>query len=322
MIPEVYRATDVASLIRIRDREQAARKRQEIIDFLWKGEGLPGSDLLDVQEDVVSPIPEHDLINLARIDELAVTMEHLTSYAYHFRPVESSGRLMLYHAGHSERLGEFGGTRTIRFFLERGYDVVGFFMPGFGPNTRLPEAPNRHDSFAPQETADFTPLTYFLDPVAVVLNYLTSRQVFSLIGMIGISGGGWTTTLYAAVDPRIQVSFPVAGTLPHFLLTPPCVSLGAMGDWERAGSTLYDFVDYTELYVLGAYGQARHQRQILNQYDSCCFFGVFYQLYEDEVRSVVSRLESGTFEVLLDTSTRGEHSITPWALDQITILLE
>ena len=35
--------------------------------------------------------------------------------------------------------------------------------------------------------------------------------------MIGLSGGGWTTTVYAAIDPRIVKSIPVAGTLPLYL---------------------------------------------------------------------------------------------------------
>jgi hypothetical protein len=32
--------------------------------------------------------------------------------------------------------------------------------------------------------------------------------------MLGLSGGGWSTTLAAAVDPRIQLSFPTAGSVP------------------------------------------------------------------------------------------------------------
>ena len=32
--------------------------------------------------------------------------------------------------------------------------------------------------------------------------------------MIGISGGGWTTTVYPAIDTRISESFSVAGSLP------------------------------------------------------------------------------------------------------------
>ena len=54
--------------------------------------------------------------------------------------------------------------------------------------------------------------------------------------MIGLSGGGWTTTLYAAIDPRVRLSFPVAGTLPDYLrLGRP----GDKGDWEQFYPDLY-----------------------------------------------------------------------------------
>ena len=32
--------------------------------------------------------------------------------------------------------------------------------------------------------------------------------------MMGKSGGGWTTTLAAALDPRISFSAPIAGSIP------------------------------------------------------------------------------------------------------------
>ena len=32
--------------------------------------------------------------------------------------------------------------------------------------------------------------------------------------MMGLSGGGWTTTLAAALDPRIDLSIPIAGSIP------------------------------------------------------------------------------------------------------------
>ena len=34
------------------------------------------------------------------------------------------------------------------------------------------------------------------------------------IVMAGLSGGGWTTTISAAIDPRITLSMPIAGSMP------------------------------------------------------------------------------------------------------------
>ena len=50
-----------------------------------------------------------------------------------------------------------------------------------------------------------------LEPVATVLNYLETQShagsfpAIRDISMVGLSGGGWTTTVYAALDPRIKV---------------------------------------------------------------------------------------------------------------------
>ena len=42
--------------------------------------------------------------------------------------------------------------------------------------------------------------------------------------MLGLSGGGWSTTLASAVDPRIQLSFPTAGSIPFDLKVGACKS--------------------------------------------------------------------------------------------------
>jgi pimeloyl-ACP methyl ester carboxylesterase len=316
-LPNEYLRTDVAALIGFNEPSGAEAKRQEIVDFLWKGNGLPTSEAVDVKVDVPNPITTLSISNLASVDELAVEVGERMSYVYHFRPSNQNDRLMLYHAGHSEQLFMAGGDHTIRHLIEQGFDVLGFYMPGFGPNSPLPPAPNRHDAFAHQETMRFTPLVYFLEPVVVVLNYITAQHIFSDIGMIGISGGGWTTTLCAAIDPRIRRSYPVAGSLPLYLRTPPCSSELEPGDWEQSRSGLYATVDYTALYVLGAYGQDRQQVQVLIQYDSCCFWGVRYRAYEPQVQRVVHDLGSGSFSVLLDSTTRGQHGITLWTLQQL-----
>ena len=40
---------------------------------------------------------------------------------------------------------------------------------------------------------------------------------FKRYSMIGLSGGGWTTVVYAAIDERISDSFSVAGSIPFYL---------------------------------------------------------------------------------------------------------
>ena len=56
-----------------------------------------------------------------------------------------------------------------------------------------------------------------MEPITVSLNYLDEEYDFSSYYMIGISGGGWTTVIYSAIDDRISNSFSVAGSYPLFL---------------------------------------------------------------------------------------------------------
>ena len=105
--------------------------------------------------------------------------------------------------------------------LREGYGVLGVFMPHLRPG----DCTGGHDAMF-QLTTQGSPMKYFLEPTALSLNYLKSRHRsgrfpnYRAFHMTGLSGGGWTTTIYAAIDPRIRSSFPVAGTIPLYLVLP------------------------------------------------------------------------------------------------------
>ncbi len=85
--------------------------------------------------------------------------------------------------------------------------------------------------------------------------------------MIGLSGGGWTTNIIAAIDNRIKYSFSIAGSMPLYYRYG-----GSLGDIEQYIPQLYrDVAGYLDIYILGAFGKGRKQIQILNRYDDCCF---------------------------------------------------
>jgi cephalosporin-C deacetylase-like acetyl esterase len=65
-----------------------------------------------------------------------------------------------------------------------------------------------------------------MEPVAAFINYAVKKSSPAEIVMTGISGGGWTTQLYSALDDRIKYSFPVAGSYPFFLRSKPDKSWG------------------------------------------------------------------------------------------------
>lgn len=307
-IPAVYLETDVGALISTRTMAQAQHTRDQLIDFIWKGAGFPRrSDvrMTSIDESPVAGTPSGTTIT--RLD-LDLIHDH-TASLIHWRPANPTGRLTIYHTGHISNIGASGGDVMISRLLERGDDVLGCWMPGFSPNTPIQED---HNTFAGQEHEAFTPLMYFFEPAIVGLNVLLDQYDVADVGIIGLSGGGWTATWLAALDPRIRTSVSVVGSLPRFLHGPPC---GARDwtDWEIYGSAVYDIVDYLELYVLGASGTGRAQVQILDQYDPLWFGGRRIEVYADVVHDVVNQL-GGSWRGVLDTSPSA-HRLTPWAID-------
>ena len=131
--------------------------------------------------------------------------------------------------------------------------------------------------------------------------------------MVGISGGGWTTTLYSAIDQRITQSYSVAGSLPQYLRN----TQADMGDYEQTLPNLYRIANYLDLYTLDAYGNNRKHIQIFNKYDPCCFADPAFETYSGIIKSAINNLDgNGTFAVYVD-DTHKEHKISNHALEII-----
>ncbi|MCK6505132.1 putative metal-binding motif-containing protein [Myxococcota bacterium] len=285
--------------------EDAVRARSDALRFIYGAPSLPtGTPVVETHVDS----PMSGLDGLDHVDRLTMELSHgFTSVAYLFHPVKSNGKLMIFHQGHSVAYAADGGQQAVDFFLGRGWQVVAMCMPLYGECTG-PYASHGEMYSATFEGASY--LQFFLQPVAEVVNYAQDDLGAREIGMIGISGGGWTTTLAAALDPRIRVSVPVAGSLPIYLRS----HARDLGDAEQYGYEFYQVIGYPDLYVLGSIGAGRRQLQVLNRYDSCCFAGTLYQDYEDEVAARVEGLAPGAFSVFLDQS-HSSHQISRFALE-------
>ena len=195
--------------------------------------------------------------------------------AHHFIPSNKSNRLVILHQGHACTLNDsavladvgYGMQRTINALLFEGYSVLGMYMPGYRPDDCT-----GHANIFNISVTSGSPMKFFLEPVAVCLNYLKTQYSTDnfprckAFHMVGLSGGGWTTTVYAAINPTIQFSFPVAGTIPLYLR-----SDGSVGGGEQTLRAFYRIAGYPDLYVLGSYGSGRKQVQVLNRRDNCCF---------------------------------------------------
>jgi len=313
---------NVDSLIKIDSKSDIDQKRDFLTEFFWDVGSFQRikdkSPSPEVETDI-SDSNYKDFQNLKRIDRLTVEMEYgINSISYLFIPEQSNEKLILYHQGHS---GDFLlGKDTIQFFLDRNFTVIAFSMPLLGMNSQpIVEIDGlgemkliSHKQLRLLEANNFNPMKLFLDPILINLNFLDKEYNFKRYSMIGLSGGGWTTVVYSAIDERISDSFSVGGSIPFYLR----VDSRDMGDYEQTNIELYKNVNYLELYVLSAYGDGRQHVQIFNKNDPCCFSGNGYDTYESVVKDRILQLGKGDFQIFED-DTHYEHKISYITLEQI-----
>jgi len=289
--------------------------KTELSRLIFGSESLP-----EITPDKVTSIKDSaydGLSNLAEIEEFEIVQNYeIKSVGYIFAPEKSNNRLLLYHQGHR---GDFlKGKETIKHFVEEGFTVYAFCMPLLGKNNQ-PEITleklgviymNTHERFKYFEN----PMQYFIAPIIGMVNYAQDKK-FKDITMVGISGGGWTTTLCAAVDSRIKQSFPVAGTYPMFIrFEKPKKNYG---DFEQTWEKLYSKINYLDMYIMGSVGKGRSQLQILNEFDPCCFDGDDHNKYASFISSRVEQFDNGNFDLFVDSSHK-EHQISEVALEVIS----
>ena len=322
--------------ITVHSARAVAEKRRALIEYLWGTDGFPSRRLPSVVSTNV-PSPVQQLTNLSRVDEFRVDLAPgLQGLAYHFIPARPNRELVVVHHGHGCTLDEapnaanvgFGLQRTIAAMLREGYGVLGVFMPHMRPG----DCTGGHDQMFQITNITGNPLKFFLESTAVNLNHLKTHSragrfpSYRAFHIVGLSGGGWTATIYAAIDPTIQCSFPVAGTIPLYLR-----SGGSIGDREQFVPSFYQLAGYPDLYVLGAQGRDRKQVQILVRRDDCCFgqsqhdekqTGVPYtdalRAYEARVCQTLKEIGPGTFRVEID-ETAPSHMISHWAIEQVIL---
>jgi hypothetical protein len=296
---------DVNNLIHVRNEQDAQEVRRKLMQYVWQADHLPTA-LPTITTNETPPLA--NLPNFQSCDVWYVQVsDDFGSYLYHLKPKSgATNNWIIVHQGHSNDFESGNIGYTARRFLAVGWNVLLMGMPAFVGNPA--PVPLDHNVIPLYETETFSGMRPFLDPVIVGINQI-QQHAPGRIAMTGVSGGGWTTHLAAAIDVRIQDSFPVAGSLPTHLRTST-----ELGDWEQLETpgSIYGVANYLDLYALAAFGQNRRQIQILNVFDSCCFAGHGHKTYAN----LLSDLTGDQFQVFADVSHH-DHVISSLVLERI-----
>eukprot|EP00035_Acanthoeca_spectabilis_P037152 m.43759 g.43759 ORF g.43759 m.43759 type:complete len:437 (-) comp8466_c0_seq1:2478-3788(-) len=243
-----------------------------------------------------------------------------------YYPSSISDTLVIYHNGHETATCTPNYDGVVDYFNELGYDVMEMMMPLIGCNHAFTGA---HSWFEQYEKMGDHTLKFFIEPVALAAAYAKHTLGYKHVIMVGLSGGGWTTTLSSALITDIDVSFPIAGSVPKWP-TPqypkwvpdlpegrspdahspdifhPAPQPGAGGDYEQEQERPpYAVIGgYAQMYILAALESDRHQLQILHEYDSCCFRGA--GLFDD-IKDYNAYVDKNTQGVMQTAVTAGNY---------------
>jgi len=306
-------------VLEVASTEVLHERRQALADFIWGPAGLPLSRMPDELNGSASvPLARYFSSHSSTIT-WTVRMDHgIDSRVLVLTPRHlTQATTIIYQQGHEG--SAWAGRHVIDKFLKRGHRIAVLEMPLMGANSRPVVRLRRHGLVRLQDHDFFrlldhefggNSIRFFIEPVIASINQLVAGGA-TRFAMVGWSGGGWTTTLSAALDTRISRSYAVASSLPFSLRR-----RGELSDYENHLPELYELVNYPELYLLSAHGTSRAAIQILNEFDPVAWSGRRGLLYEDCVQQALSRLGGGGFRCIIDSSWVG-HGISRRAMKEI-----
>ena len=260
-------------------------RRQAVRETIWQG-GVPPANA----------VPTLTHTNVTGMQQLLwnITSKALSvpSVVYHLPA--TPGKLqqacaVLYHTGHDwhlcrsttcgrQRDCSLQGCRwwdnsDVTDFIhgELGCDAYFLYMPLRGPNHELqPGKGYLHQYFERWQRRGEWTLRFFIEPTYLTVSHALAAG-YTAVYVMGLSGGAWTSTVAAAIDPRITGSLLIAGSLPWSI---PRHNPGDFEQRHRKGDSrwyLSAAQNFSSLYTLAAMGPGRFSLQLLHENDPCCF---------------------------------------------------
>jgi hypothetical protein len=322
---QALRNINIDELLQLPDTQAIHNKHQQLIQLLW-GSRDPFAVSATVSEKPIEDSRYADITSIESIHRLQHVMAFgIESNAYWFMPTSKKLKAcVLVHQGHG---GDFIAAKPmIKMLLDADYCVVAMSMPLLGQNNQpwvtLPNIGplhlTAHDHLAYLNMPDGgLPIQLFIEPVMAMIHFLQAQLPSAPIDMLGLSGGGWTTLVSAAVDSRIRKSVIIAGDLPLMFRAG---NARDWGDYEQMHPSLQQHVNSFQLHALGATAN-RKQVVIFNEFDECCYAGRAGLMFIPPIQQKLTQLHQGQLHLYIDSS-HNQHQISTASRQLILQILD
>ncbi len=281
----IYAAPSSRDALSMTTAADITARRAALITKVWGRstidtvQGVDVDSALNITALDTLPLPAGTTVRRYQINMATAAGGSIPGVADHFIPPGNPTRVVILNPGHASSYDRvpYQDAQTVVELLSEGYAVLATYMPRCNPLDSANCYPHDPLFQSLRPANGLHPYVYFLDPVRRSLNYAINTFGYKRVDMAGLSGGGWTTTIYAALDTRIMTSIPIAGSEPFYM------RLGSDAEQENTpdrGNDFFSFVNasgtryvsgYKDLYLLGSFGAGRRQIQVLNRGDNCCF---------------------------------------------------
>jgi hypothetical protein len=183
-----------------------------------------------------------------------------------YRPDNLSGRVPVHLAvnGH-DREGKAAGYKQLRCINLAKRGVISLNIEWFYMG-ELRREPFKHYAMNQLDLCGVSGLAPFYLSMSRGLDLLLALPAADpeRVAVSGLSGGGWQTIFFSALDPRVTLANPVAG----YSSLRTWTAVGDIGDSEQSPNDFATLADYTHLTALLA---GRATLLTYNARDTCCF---------------------------------------------------
>lgn len=321
-----------------------ASKRADMIDYCFNGNGLPVSatpsaannSYTGLMQGVnTSSITGEGTVRQLRWDILDGGGFTWQYYIYVIPNAVATNNWILINRGHGSE-GVTTNTTVINRALAEGYNVLWCAMPIADPDTDGQNSTNNPNVTAGHEalyvdgidSVSYNALELFFTTQIRAINYIHTNFTVTNLYALGLSGGGYTVSMLASMETRIEKCIAVRGFMPRSAKYYPFIEAGHEPDFEQGGANglqakcgprVYQFfTDHPQLEIMAMctdggrlYGTITHTN------DNARFGGYTWKAWKDSMKSKALELGGRYFQYVNQTTGESNHEYQPTELTRI-----